>query len=936
MTERRLSTAEKEWSSARLRERFLCFFEENGHRRVASASLVPPAGDQSLLFTTAGMVQFKSLFLDPEKSEDTYTDTGKAAEASKKYSGERMKRACSVQKCLRAGGKHNDIEEVGTTARHLTFFEMLGSFSFGDYGKAEAISWAWQLLTDKRHGLGLEKERLRVTVHEKDDETAALWKQLHGVAAVRLGADNWWSLGDDVAGLPAGYCTELFYDTGIEGQPHVDRWVEVWNLVFMQYRTTGAPSQLRPLARTSVDTGMGLERLAAVMQGCLSSFETDCVAPLVRLAWRASGMPGALYGTFSTDLPAVSARVMADHLRASCFLVSDGVLPSAGDRGYVLRRLLRRSFAAGRVHLSLSPQALQRLIPEVVQTVVQLMGPAYPQLAQHHARITQVLQSELLAFEEVTDGGMALLSSHLAELRRKGSPHVSPEMVFRLHDALGFPLDMTRAVAAKEGLSIDLSAVELLMEQQRARGRASAKRAASGPMGSAAGSGDLGVPAAMTQECEKRRVRSRFTGHDGELTAKSRLLAVSPDPGDANRCWIAIDLCPFYPRGGGQSGDRGKVVVTGGLGVGQELEVLDTMATPNGAICLHLQCAGEEEDGWLGRFSVGETQVSCHVAEEVRTGSSCNHTATHLLHSALSMVLNQPVQQAGSAVHSDRLRFDFSLGRPMTSTEVERVEALVTSWIFGDLPLQWYHTSLETALQQGAKTLPGEQYGEQVRVVQVGDGQVVSAELCGGTHVPRTSRIGLFKILSESSTAAGIRRIEAVTGPQAMQWYREQVEISKSLCTLLGSSSPYGLAKSVQKLMDQNAELSRQLTRLMAQMAQQASHTPSHVIDCTAPCGLRVFVFDFEPDLFPPKTLRKHAHIMVPRRPHEINLLLSGSNFICLSSPADPLLPASSFIAALIKAVGGAGGGPPHLCQGKFESVSSIVDAIKSLRLHPS
>jgi len=744
-------------SSADIRTAFLEFFRSKGHEVVSSSPLVP-ANDPTLLFTNAGMVQFKDVFLGREKR--SYV------------------RAASAQRCVRAGGKHNDLENVGYTARHHTFFEMLGNFSFGDYFKREAIQLAWEFLTGV---LELPAERLWITVFEDDDEAADIWLKDIGIDPqrfARIGVkDNFWSMGDTG---PCGPCSEIFYDHGPEvaggppGTPEEDgdRYIEIWNLVFMQY-DRDASGELNPLPKPSVDTGMGLERLAAVLQGVHSNYEIDLFQHLIRAA---AGLAGV------SDLEDKSLRVIADHIRACAFLIVDGVIPSNEGRGYVLRRIVRRAVRHGH-HLGLREPFFYKLVAPLAAE----MGEAYPELVKAQSQVERVLQQEEVRFAETLDNGMKILDETISGLTDKVIPG---EAVFKLYDTYGFPVDLTADIARERGLSIDMQGFEAEMSAQRERARAA----------STFGQAHTG---GLQIECA-----SEFTGYerlqdDSLVTAlfsEGRSVEVL-NAGDAGI--VVLDHTPFYAESGGQVGDQG-VLRVGDTGL---FEVTDTQKQGEGAIA-HI--------GRVARGAIGQgAAVTAQVNGERRAATRLNHSATHLMHAALRQVLGEHVQQKGSLVDPERLRFDFSHFEPVSPEQLHAIETLVNEQIRANAAVETRIMPVDQAMQMGAMALFGEKYGDQVRVLSIGD---FSVELCGGTHVMRAGDIGLFKILSETGIAAGVRRIEAVTGAGALHYVEEAEKNLGEVAGLVKAGREEAAAK-VAQLLDRNRRLEKELEALKAKLA---------------------------------------------------------------------------------------------------------------------
>ncbi len=746
-------------TSAELRDQFLKYFESHGHTIVASSPLVP-ANDPTLLFTNAGMVQFKDVFLGTEKRN--------------------YLRATTAQRCVRAGGKHNDLENVGYTARHHTFFEMLGNFSFGEYFKKEAIHYAWDFLTNV---VGLPPERLWVTVYAEDDEAAEVWLDDIGIDPerfTRIGtSDNFWSMGDTG---PCGPCSEIFYDHGpeIEGGPpgtpeeDGDRYIEIWNLVFMQYNRDES-GEMTPLPKPSVDTGMGLERLAAVLQNVHNNYEIDLFKSLIEAA-------GKLTGT--RDLENKSLRVIADHIRSCAFLIVDGVLPSNEGRGYVLRRIIRRAARHGHQLGCKKPFFYQ-----LVAALDDEMGDAYPELRQHRGHVERVLHKEEQRFAETLEQGMRILEDAIAAMQ---GDVIDGETVFKLYDTYGFPVDLTADVAREKNLQIDQAGFEKAMQAQRERARASSQFNASG---SAFKLGDY--PA------------TRFLGYE-RYTAEAKVIAILQrdeaidqlENGD--QAVVILDQTPFYAESGGQVGDVGFIRV----GDETEFEVSDTQKQND--VYLHV---GHLRNGEL---SVGD-EVTGAIDEGYRRAVMLNHSATHLMHAALRKVLGTHVQQKGSLVAADRLRFDFSHYQPLERDEIVAIEQWVNDQIRGNLETRTETMDMEAAKQAGAIALFGEKYGDVVRVLRIGSDSV---ELCGGTHVPRAGDIGLFKIVLETGIASGVRRIEAVTGETAVQRFIDSEAKLETAANKLKASRDDVLQR-IEQLQASNRALEKQLEAIKSRQAAQ-------------------------------------------------------------------------------------------------------------------
>ncbi|MDD3650298.1 alanine--tRNA ligase [Immundisolibacter sp.] len=838
--------------STDIRSQFLDFFAAQGHQIVPSSSLVPH-GDPTLLFTNAGMVQFKDVFLGLEQRP--------------------YRRAASAQRCVRAGGKHNDLDNVGYTARHHTFFEMLGNFSFGDYFKRDAIRFAWTFLTEV---LRLPAERLWVTVHPQDDEAAEIWLGEIGVPKARFrripGDDNFWSMGD--VG-PCGPCTEIFYDHGPEvaggppGSPDADgdRYIEIWNLVFMQYERL-ADGSLRPLPRPSVDTGMGLERLAAVLQGVHDNYDTDIFRSLIDAAARVIG---------TQDLASRSLRVIADHIRSSAFLIADGVLPSNEGRGYVLRRIIRRAARHG-ARLGATEPFFHRLVAPLVDA----MGDAYPELAAAQAAVETALREEEERFAQTLSHGLAILER---DMQRLGGQRIPGETIFKLYDTYGFPVDLTADIARERGLELDLDGFEQAMAQQRERARAASQFHADEDL-------RLGeVLDAATLAAH------RFTGYEREQD-RARVVALLKDGEPVERieagqaASVVLDHTPFYAESGGQVGDSG--VLEGPAGT---FAVTDTRK--EGAVHVHL---GALESGAL---AVGD-EVTARVDTARRTRIRANHSATHLLHAALRQVLGPHVTQKGSLVDAERLRFDFSHGKPVSADELARIESLVNAQIRANAAAEASEMALADAQAAGAMALFGEKYGERVRVLRLGD---FSVELCGGTHVARTGDIGLFKIVSESAVAAGVRRIEAVAGEGAIDWLRQADERLRRLAATLQAGEA-DLLDKLEHVLARQREQEKELERLRARLASQAGD--SLLDQAVEVAGAKVLAAQL--DIGDAKALREQADRLRDKLGSAV-LVLAGvdgdkvSLVAAVSADLTARVKAGELVNAVAQQVGGKGGG---------------------------
>ncbi|MEO4046439.1 alanine--tRNA ligase [Pseudomonas sp. CAU 1711] len=756
--------------SAEIREAFLRFFEEKGHTRVASSSLIP-ANDPTLLFTNAGMNQFKDCFLGLEKR--AYT------------------RATTSQKCVRAGGKHNDLENVGYTARHHTFFEMLGNFSFGDYFKRDAITYAWEFLTSDKW-LNLPQEKLWVTVYASDDEAYDIWHKEVGIPAermIRIGdnkgapyaSDNFWAMGDTG---PCGPCTEIFFDHGEHiwggppGSPEEDgdRYIEIWNNVFMQFNRT-ADGVLHPLPAPSVDTGMGLERISAVLQHVNSNYEIDLFQNLLGAAAKAIGC---------ANEGQASLKVVADHIRSCGFLIADGVTPSNEGRGYVLRRIIRRACRHGN-----KLGAKGAFFHQIVAALVAEMGEAFPELRQQQAHIERVLKTEEEQFAKTLEQGLKILEQDLVGLKGKVIPG---ETVFKLYDTYGFPYDLTGDIARERGLTLDESGFEREMQAQRERARSASA---------------FGMD---YNSLVKVDADTLFTGY-ADTRGEGKVLALFKDGeavdslAEGEEGVVVLDQTPFYAESGGQVGDCGYLE-----SAGVRFDVRDT--TKAGGAFLHHGVVAK------GGLSVGAS-VKAEVDASVRQATALNHSATHLLHAALRRVLGEHVQQKGSLVDSQRLRFDFSHFEAIRPEQLKQLEELVNEEIRKNTPVETEETDIETAKAKGAMALFGEKYGDEVRVLTMGGG--FSVELCGGTHVARTGDIGLFKITSEGGVAAGVRRIEAVSGAAALAWLNGAEEQLKEAANLVKGSRDNVLDK-LSALVERNRQLEKELEQLKAKAASAAGN----------------------------------------------------------------------------------------------------------------
>ncbi|NCF23751.1 MAG: alanine--tRNA ligase [Gammaproteobacteria bacterium] len=858
----------KRLTSNELRQAFLDFFAERGHEVVASSPLVP-GNDPTLLFTNAGMVQFKDVFLGVDKRS--------------------YDRAVTSQRCVRAGGKHNDLENVGYTARHHTFFEMLGNFSFGDYFKREAIQYAWDFLTGT---LGLPAERLWVTVFNDDDEAADIWlkeMKIDPERFTRMGEkDNFWAMGDTG---PCGPCSEIFYDhgPGVPGGPpgspdeDGDRYVEIWNLVFMQF-DRAADGSMKPLPKPSVDTGMGLERMAAVMQGVHSNYEIDLFAKLIDATAKTVGVEND---------GSSSLNVIADHIRACAFLIADGVLPGNEGRGYVLRRIIRRAIRHGK-KLGTDEPFFYRLVGSLAEE----MGEAYPELLKASAHVEKVLKKEELRFAETLDQGMEILETAIRELSGKQLPG---EIVFKLYDTYGFPVDLTADIARERDLSIDEAGFEAAMAEQRDRARAASRF-------TAAAEGTIRTDA-----------ESEFAGYDG-TEASGEVIALYRDgqqvdvlaAGDEGA--VVLSTTPFYAESGGQIGDTGILAETGKL-----FQVVDTQKSGNAIV--HYGAVEE------GRLEIGDA-IDGIVDEERREAIRLNHSATHLMHAALRTVLGDHVQQKGSLVAPDRLRFDFSHYEGVTAEQIAEIEELVNDEIRKNIAADTRLMSYDDAMQSGAMALFGEKYGDEVRVLRFGD---FSVELCGGTHVDRTGDIGVFKITSEGGIASGIRRIEAVTGKGALDWIDTRERTLADLATLL-RSQPDQAATKVEQLLKRNRELEKELAA--AKQALITGQATDHSANVKEINGIKVLATRM--DGADAKTLRdavdrfkdklRSAVVVVGSVDGDKVRLAAG-----VTKDNTDRIRAGDLIKPLAEQVGGKGGGRPDFAQAGGNKPDALDAALGSV-----
>lgn len=857
-------------NSAELRQRFLDFFARHGHEVVSSSSLIPD-NDPTLLFTNAGMNQFKDVFLGREHRNYT--------------------RAASSQRCVRAGGKHNDLENVGYTARHHTFFEMLGNFSFGDYFKREAIQFAWEFLTKE---LGLPEEKLWVTVHVSDDEAADIWLKEMGVSPERfsrLDEDNFWQMGDTG---PCGPSSEIFYDHGedVPGGPpgsegdDLDRYIEIWNLVFMQYDRQ-PDGTLVPLPKPSVDTGMGLERIAAVLQGVHSNYEIDLFQALLKAAAEATG---------TTDLEHKSLRVIADHIRSSAFLIADGVLPSNEGRGYVLRRIIRRALRHGHQLGCHEP-----FFHTLVAPLIEQMGQAYPLLVEQQERIERALLNEEQQFIRTLAQGMRVLESAIENL--KGTV-ISGEVVFTLYDTHGFPPDLTADVARERGLTIDMEGFEACMEEQRERAR-----------GADAFASDYSDRLAID-------VASDFTGYEGVSLPQATVVGLYRDGEAVERLaegeegLVVLDKTPFYAEAGGQVGDTGLLSAENAA-----FRVTDTRSRQEAIVHIGVVERGE--------LTLGQT-LSPQVDEARRRTIMQHHSATHLMHAALQQVLGDHVQQKGSLVAPEYLRFDFAHDQAMTAEEIAEVEKRVNQQIFANTPVTTEIMSMEDAKAAGAMALFGEKYDDQVRVLTMGLAGF-SKELCGGTHVANTGEIGLFKITHEGASSAGVRRIEAVCGEYALAFLQQREAALLNIASQL-KVSPEQASTRVEQLMQRTREQERELARLKQQLAtgsgtdlrSQAKEVNGVQVVAAELNGadnkaLRMAVDKLKDQL------GTAVILLAATEGEKITLVAGVTKDVCQQYPAGEL------IRHVAQQVDGKGGGRPDMAQGGGSNPQALPAALESV-----
>lgn len=864
--------------TSELRQKFLKFFETKGHTVVRSSSLVPH-DDPTLLFTNAGMNQFKDVFLGFDK---------------RPYS-----RATTAQKCVRAGGKHNDLENVGYTARHHTFFEMMGNFSFGDYFKRDAIHFAWEFLTSPEW-LNIPKEKLLATVYAEDDEAYNIWLNEIGMPSeriVRIGdnkgakyaSDNFWQMGDTG---PCGPCSEIFYDHGeeiwggIPGSPEEDgdRWIEIWNCVFMQFNRD-EQGNMNPLPKPSVDTGMGLERMAAVMQHVHSNYEIDLFQDLLKAVARETGAP------FSMDEP--SLKVIADHIRSCSFLIADGVLPANEGRGYVLRRIIRRAVRHG-YKLGQSKPFFHKLVADLVKE----MGGAYPELKEKQAQIEEALKNEESRFAQTLETGMALLENALA----KGGKTLGGEIIFKLYDTYGFPYDLTADICRERNIEPDEAGFEREMEAQRARARAAQSFKAN---------------AQLPYEGQD----TEFKGYS-ERQTEAKVLALYKNGEQVNELnegdegAIVIDFTPFYAESGGQVGDVGYI-----FSGENRFEVRDTQK-------IKAAVFGQFGVQTSGRLKVGDS-VTAKVDDEIRNANMRNHSATHLMHKALRDVLGEHVEQKGSLVTAESTRFDISHPQAVTAEEIAEVERRVNEAVLANVAVNAAIMSMEDAQKTGAMMLFGEKYGDEVRVLQMGG---FSTELCGGTHVSRTGDIGLFKIISEGGIAAGVRRIEAITGLNALKWAQEQERLVKDIIAETKAQTEKDVLAKIQAGAAHAKALEKELARAKAELAV---HAGAKLLDNAKDLGAaKLVAAQIEADA---AALREIVTDLTGKSEQAIVLLAAvndGKVSLCagVSKALTGKVKAGDLVKFAAEQVGGKGGGRPDLAQAGGSDVEKLPAMIDSMK----
>lgn len=860
-----------------IRKQFLEYFNKHDHRIVRSSSLVPQE-DPTLLFINAGMVQFKRVFLGEDKRD--------------------YLRATTSQKCVRAGGKHNDLENVGYTARHHTFFEMLGNFSFGDYFKEGAIDFAWDLLTN---GYGLPADKLWASVYLDDDDAYDLWQKSVGLPEdriVRLGEeDNFWSMGDTG---PCGPCSEILIDRGEQfgcGRPECtagcecDRYLEIWNLVFMQFNRDES-GKMTPLPKPSIDTGLGLERIVSIIQDVPTNYDTDLIRPIIEKAEDLAEM--SINESRETE---VAMKVIADHSRAAAFLINDGILPSNEGRGYVLRRIMRRAIRYGR-NIGLQRPFLYR----TAEVVFDIMQPAYPELAEAAAFITSVIKNEEIRFMETLDTGMKLLNDTLAEIQAQGKSQVPGDIIFKLYDTFGFPVDIVQDVVRDKSMSLDMDGFDQAMDRQRARSRTVAT---------------FDRISDAYKNLSAQGIKPEFVGYDS-LSAESKILLLVADgeeiaeAEEGRQVEIVTEITPFYAAAGGQVGDTGTIA-----GSDIEIEVLDTLKDPTGLI-IH------KGNVTAGPISPGQA-VTLQVDGDRRRATELNHTATHILHSVLRTVLGEHVKQAGSLVAPDRLRFDFSHFSQVNAADLDTIERLVNQQIRENLPASTREMDAEDAFKSGATALFEEKYDDRVRVVSLAD---FSRELCGGTHTGQTGNIGLFKIVSESSIASGVRRIEALTGEAALDYTQQANKILLETAHLIKDNAP-AIPGRVKKMLSEIKAYEKEVDQLKTKLASDTGGGSTEAVQSIN--GVKVMVKSVAVET--PAALRNLADQFKDKLKSGIVVLGSkaGSKAMLIAVVTKDLTDryhAGNIVKEIAAVVGGRGGGRPDMAQAGGNQPEKLAQAL--------
>ena len=862
-----------------IRNEFLDYFRKNGHQVVRSSSLVPQ-DDPTLLFTNAGMVQFKRVFIGEEK---------------KPYA-----RATTSQKCVRAGGKHNDLDNVGYTARHHTFFEMLGNFSFGDYFKEKAIEYAWDLLVN---GYGLPKDKLWISVYLDDDEAYDIWHEQIGVSSdrlIRLGEkDNFWSMGDTG---PCGPCSEILIDRGEEfgcDRPDCaagcdcDRYLEIWNLVFMQFNRD-ASGEMTPLPKPSIDTGMGLERIASIVQNTVTNYETDLIMPIIKMV---EDLADKNYG--KEDISDVAMKVIADHSRSAAFLIGDGVLPSNEGRGYVLRRIMRRAIRYGR-QLGLA----EKFLYKTTNAVIDIMKPAYPELDEGRSFITNVIQNEEARFSETLDNGLKLLNDSIAELSAKERTEVPGDIIFKLYDTYGFPTDIVKDVLRDKGMTMDLEGFNTAMDHQREQSRSVTSFSAMNE---------------AYKDLSAKGIKPKFVGYEALSCNTTVVLMVRggkavsmASAGDDIE--LVSEITPFYGEAGGQVGDRGLIT-----GNGFEISVENTLKDPTGLIIHHCKVLS-------GHVTTGDS-INMSVDKINRDAIARNHTATHILHAVLRNVLGDHVKQSGSMVAPDRLRFDFTHFSQVDSQSLNQIEMLVNERIRENVPVALEEMEAEEAFKSGATALFEEKYGDRVRVISLSD---FSKELCGGTHTSRTGDVGLFKIVGETSVAAGIRRIEALTGEAAIIEIQKVTEILQKSAFLM-KDKPENVTRRIEKLLSDQKNLEKEIEKLKASIAtKSAEGTDEEIKEVN---GVKVIVKKVSVEK--PNMLRDLADRFKDKIQSGIVVLgsVSGPKVLLIACVTKDLVSrfhAGEIVKHLAGQVGGGGGGRPDMAQAGGTQPENLDKALES------